>query len=107
MTAFQLLYGRLSDIFGRKPTLLFAFAVFGLGCLFCGLARTMTELIAARIFAGVGGGGFNTLSTIMLSEAVPLRDRGTWQGYRNLIFALGLGTGVLGGAITDSLGWRW
>ena len=107
LTAFQLLYGRLSDIFGRKPVLLFAFAVFGLGCLFCGLARTVTELIAARMLAGVGGGGFSTLSAIMLSDTVPLRDRGTWQGYRNVVFAIGLATGVSGGAIADSLGWRW
>jgi MFS family permease len=49
LTSFQPLYGRLSDIFGRKPALLFGYAVFGLGCLFCGLARNMNELIAARV----------------------------------------------------------
>jgi MFS family permease len=46
------LYGKLSDIFGRKPALLFAYTVFGLGCLFCGLARNLKELVAARAFAG-------------------------------------------------------
>jgi MFS family permease len=46
------LYGKLSDIFGRKPALLFAYTVFGLGCLFCGLARNLNELLAARAFAG-------------------------------------------------------
>lgn len=49
LTSFQPLYGKLSDIFGRKPALLFAYAIFGLGCLFCGLARNMNELIAARV----------------------------------------------------------
>lgn len=49
LTSFQPLYGRLSDIFGRKPALLFGYAIFGLGCLFCGLARNMNELIAARV----------------------------------------------------------
>jgi MFS family permease len=52
LTSFQPLYGKLSDIFGRKPALLFAYAVFGLGCLFCGLARNLKELVAARAFAG-------------------------------------------------------
>ncbi len=49
LTSFQPLYGKLSDIFGRKPTLLFGYAIFGTGCLFCGLARNMNELIAARV----------------------------------------------------------
>lgn len=49
LTSFQPLYGKMSDIFGRKSALLFAYAVFGLGCLFCGLARNMNELIAARV----------------------------------------------------------
>lgn len=49
LTSFQPLYGKLSDIFGRKPALLFGYAVFGTGCLFCGLARNMNELIAARV----------------------------------------------------------
>jgi MFS family permease len=52
LTSFQPLYGKLSDIFGRKPALLFAYTVFGLGCLFCGLARNLNELVAARAFAG-------------------------------------------------------
>src|SRR5204863_5880228 len=54
------LYGKLSDIFGRKPCLIFAYSIFVLGCLFCGLARTMNELICARAFSGIGGGGMTT-----------------------------------------------
>ena len=49
LTSFQPLYGKLSDIFGRKPALLFGYAIFGTGCLFCGLARNMNELVAARV----------------------------------------------------------
>ncbi|GLB38914.1 hypothetical protein LshimejAT787_0600760 [Lyophyllum shimeji] len=60
MTSFQPLYGKLSDIFGRKGCLLFAYTIFALGCLGCGLARNMTELIASRAFAGIGGGGMST-----------------------------------------------
>lgn len=49
LSSFQPLYGKLSDIFGRKSCLLFAYAIFGLGCLWCGLARNMNELIVARV----------------------------------------------------------
>jgi MFS family permease len=108
LTTFQPLYGKLSDIFGRKPTLLFAYAVFGLGCLFCGIAQTIEELIAARAFAGIGGGGMTTVTSIMFSDIIPLRKRGTWQGYINIVFATGAAIGApLGGVFADSIGWRW
>ncbi|EEP77459.1 conserved hypothetical protein [Uncinocarpus reesii 1704] len=108
LTSFQPLYGRLSDIFGRKACLLFAYAVFGLGCVFCGLARDIKELIAARVFQGIGGGGMTTVVSILLSDIVPLRDRGIWQGVINIIYATGSGLGApLGGFMTDSIGWRW
>lgn len=54
------LYGKMSDIFGRKPCLLFAYLVFALGCLLCGLSRSMNELVIARAIAGIGGGGMTT-----------------------------------------------
>ena len=59
LTSFQPLYGKLSDIFGRKPCLLFAYTIFGLGCLFCGLARSLKELVAAIAFAGTSTVLFN------------------------------------------------
>ena len=52
LTSFQPLYGKLSDIFGRKACLLFAYSVFGLGCLLCGVSGNLQELVAARAFAG-------------------------------------------------------
>ncbi|KAI9783018.1 MAG: hypothetical protein M1816_001632 [Peltula sp. TS41687] len=108
LVSFQPLYGKLSDIFGRKPALLSAYTLFGLGCLFCGLARNMTELIAARAFAGIGGGGMTTVVSILLSDIVALRDRGTYQGYVNIVYATGAGLGApVGGAIADYIGWRW
>lgn len=55
LTSFQPLYGKLSDIFGRKACLLYAYAVFGLGCLFCGLAQDIKQLIAARVGPLPGG----------------------------------------------------
>ena len=108
LTSFQPLYGKLSDIFGRKNCLLFGYVVFGLGCLFCGLAQDMNQLIAARAFAGIGGGGMTTVVSIILSDAISLRERGQWQGYINIIYAAGAGTGApLGGILADSVGWRW
>jgi MFS family permease len=127
LTSFQPLYGKLSDIFGRKPCLLFGYAVFGIGCLGCGLARNINQLIAARVcshivscldhvmltifeqvFQGIGGGGMTTVVSILMSDIVPLRDRGLWQGIINIIYATGAGTGApLGGILADYIGWRW
>ncbi|KAF8523955.1 MFS general substrate transporter [Hysterangium stoloniferum] len=108
LTAFQPLYGKLSDIFGRKSCLLFAYSTFGIGCLACGLSRNMTELIAGRIFTGLGGGGMTTVVSILISDIVPLRERGTWQGILSIIFSTGSACGApLGGILADSIGWRW
>ncbi|KAL4942045.1 hypothetical protein BDV06DRAFT_170518 [Aspergillus oleicola] len=108
LTSFQPLYGKLSDIFGRKSCLLFAYAVFGIGCLACGLAGSINQLIAARVFQGIGGGGMTTVVSILLSDIIPLRERGVWQGVINIIYATGSGVGApLGGILADYIGWRW
>lgn len=108
LTSCQPLYGKLSDIFGRKECLLFAYSVFGIGCLGCGLAQSMLQLCVSRAVAGVGGAGMTSVVAILISDIVPLRDRGVWQGYINLIFGLGTATGApLGGILADSIGWRW
>ena len=68
----------------------------------------MTQLVIARTISGIGGGGMNSLVSILLTDIVPLRERGVWQGYLNLIFAAGTSTGApLGGLLADSIGWRW
>ncbi|KAL1871414.1 hypothetical protein Daus18300_004781 [Diaporthe australafricana] len=108
LTSCQPLYGKLSDIFGRKECLLFAYVVFGLGCLGCGLAQDITQLIVSRAVAGIGGGGMNAVVSILLTDIVPLRERGIWQGYMNIIFGAGTATGApLGGLLAETLGWRW
>ncbi|EKM56847.1 uncharacterized protein PHACADRAFT_118869 [Phanerochaete carnosa HHB-10118-sp] len=108
LTSFQPLYGKLSDIFGRRSCLVFSYVVFALGCLFCGLARNMPELIAARALTGIGGGGMSTVASIVMSDVVPLRERGTWQGVANMVYATGLAVGApLGGYLADTIGWRW
>ncbi|KAG7088916.1 hypothetical protein E1B28_012861 [Marasmius oreades] len=108
VTAFQPLYGKLSDIFGRKTCLLFAYCVFGIGSLLCGLSQTMDQLILSRALAGIGGGGLPPITTIILSDVVTLRSRGTWQGVLNIIFSVGSMIGApLGGYLADTIGWRW
>jgi hypothetical protein len=94
LSAFQPLYGKLSDIFGRKQCLLFAYLIFGIGSVGCGLARNIGELVAARAFAGVGGGGMNVCTSIMMSDILGLRERGTWQGYVNVVYATGAAAGA-------------
>ncbi|TKY87293.1 hypothetical protein EX895_003970 [Sporisorium graminicola] len=108
-TAFQPLYGRASDIFGRKPATLFASAIFLVGSLLCGLSQTFWQLCAARALAGIGGGGLTTMATLVTSDLVSLKQRGTWQGLGNLVYATGAALGgPLGGALADGgLGWRW
>ncbi|KAI1648451.1 MFS general substrate transporter [Daldinia loculata] len=108
LTVFQPLYGRLSDIFGRKECLLFGYAVFGLACLGCGLSRDIVELCVARAIAGIGGGGMNAVVTILVTDLVSLRDRGLFQGYINVVYTAGMVSGApIGGLIADTIGWRW
>ena len=93
-TSFQPLYGKLSDIFGRRACLLFAYTIFGLGCLGCGLSTSLGQLVSARAFSGIGGGGMTTVVSILVSDLVPLRSRGSWQGVLNIVFASGAATGA-------------
>lgn len=81
-TAFQLINGRLSDIFGRKNLLLICLALMGLGDLACGFAQTAEQLFGFRSVAGVGGGGINSIVMIIVSDITTLENRGTYQGWR-------------------------
>lgn len=104
---FTPLYGRLSDILGRKGAMLLALSLFGSGTLLCGLAPSMDALIAARAVAGMGGGGVMTVSSIAVTDLIPLRQRGLYQGMTNILFGLGAGLGgPLGGWMNDTFGWR-
>lgn len=79
LTSFQPLYGKLSDIFGRKPCLLFAYAIFGIGCLFCGLARNINELIAARVCLSCGS-ALAFLGQFTINDSIGL-PRHWWRRY--------------------------
>ncbi|KAI1043449.1 hypothetical protein LB505_002048 [Fusarium chuoi] len=107
--ACQPISGRLTDIFGRGPGLVFSNIFFAAGNLICGLAHDQTTMIIGRVVAGIGGGGLMSISTFLGSDLVPLRKRGIIQGLGNICYGSGamLG-GVFGGLINDhtSQGWR-
>ncbi|KAH6586224.1 hypothetical protein BASA50_000689 [Batrachochytrium salamandrivorans] len=107
-TAFAPLYGKFADIFGRKPTFLFAVAIFEIGSLICGAANSIELLIVGRAVSGVGGGGIISLVLIIISDIVSFRDRGKYQGIIGAVFGLSSVLGpLLGGTFTDTLSWRW
>ncbi|KAI4946024.1 hypothetical protein J4E91_007466 [Alternaria rosae] len=107
-TAFQLINGRLSDIFGRKNLLLISLMLMALGDLGCGFAKTAVQLFVLRAIAGIGGGGINSLVMIIVSDITTLQNRGKYQGWLGAVIALGNGAGpFLGGAIVEGATWRW
>ncbi|RDW75453.1 MFS drug transporter-2 [Coleophoma cylindrospora] len=109
-TSFQLLYGRLSDIWSRKLVLLTGLAIFFIGSLASSLSQNVIQLIIFRALTGVGGGGLMTVAQIIVSDVVSLRDRGKYQGILGAVVAIANGIGpVIGGALAgiSTQSWRW
>ena len=107
VACFTPIYGRLCDILGRRNTLLLAQSFFATGTLLCGLSNSMPMLIAARAIAGMGAGGVTTTASVVMSDLVPLKNRGLLQGLTNIVFGLGGGLGgPIGGWLNDSIGWK-
>jgi len=102
------LYGKISDLFGRKKIFQFAIVVFLIGSALCGLSQTMSQLIFFRGLQGLGAGGLMALVFAIIGDIVSPRQRGRYQGYFGAVFAVSSITGpLLGGFFTDSLSWRW
>ncbi|HEY4254673.1 MAG TPA: MDR family MFS transporter [Roseomonas sp.] len=102
------IYGRLSDLYGRRPVLLFSVAVFVAGSILCALSQSMLMLILARAFQGLGGGGLRSVAIAVVSDILPPRERGKYQGYLSVTFATANVIGpVLGGVLSDSLSWHY
>ncbi len=101
-------YGKISDLFGRKPVLLTAIALFIAGSIFGAFAQDMTALIIARVIQGLGGGGLMILSQAAIADVIPARDRGRYMGILGAVFAVSSVAGpLLGGWFTEGPGWRW
>ncbi|KAK7205584.1 MFS multidrug transporter [Myxozyma melibiosi] len=108
VAACQPLYGKLSDILGRKKLLIFSNVLFAIGCFFCGISKNLWFLVFGRIVAGVGGAGLTSLSSITLNDLVPLRQRSLLQGIGSVLYNAGASLGgVFGGFVTETIGWRW
>ncbi|MHB1304850.1 MAG: MDR family MFS transporter [Acidiphilium sp.] len=107
-TATTPLYGRLSDQFGRRRTLIPSIVLFVVASCFCALAHTLPELIGARALQGVGGGGLLAISQAAIADVVSPRERGKYQGWLAGTWGVASTAGpVVGGWVTDHLTWRW
>jgi EmrB/QacA subfamily drug resistance transporter len=108
------LYGKLSDIYGRRPFFLFAIGIFIVGSFLCGLSQNMYELAAFRAIQGIGAGGLMSLALAIIGDIVPPRERAKYQGLFLAVFGTASVIGpILGGffAGADTIlwvdGWRW
>ena len=108
------LYGKLSDLYGRKPFYLFAISIFVVGSVLCGFASSVYELAGFRALQGIGAGGLMSLAFAIVGDIVPPRERGRYQGYFMSVFATSSVLGpVLGGFLAGQsqifghAGWRW
>ena len=102
------LYGKLSDMYGRKALFFVAIGIFLVGSILCGLAQSMLELISFRALQGLGAGGLLTLAQTTIGDLIAPRERGRYQGLFGAVFAACSVAGpLLGGVITDLLSWRW
>ncbi|MEN4473783.1 MDR family MFS transporter [Mycolicibacterium cosmeticum] len=100
--------GKLGDLFGRKTVFQVSIVFFLAGSVLCGLAQSMTMLVAARALQGIGGGAIMVTATAVIGEVIPLRDRGRYQGALGAVFGVTTVIGpLLGGFFTDHLSWRW
>ncbi|WP_053226044.1 MDR family MFS transporter [Solirubrobacter soli] len=102
------LYGKLSDLYGRRRLFVVAITIFLVGSALCGFAQSMGQLIAFRALQGVGAGGLIPLSQAAIADLFSPRERGRYQGYIGAMWATAAIAGpLLGGTLTDSASWRW
>ncbi|WP_194244283.1 MDR family MFS transporter [Nonomuraea phyllanthi] len=102
------LYGKLSDMYGRKNLYLSAIVVFVAGSALCGLAQSMGQLVAFRALQGIGAGGLMVLNMTIVGDLVTPRERARFQGIFGAVFTLATVAGpILGGYLTEHVSWRW
>ncbi|GIH99793.1 MFS transporter [Planobispora takensis] len=108
MTASTPLWGKLSDLYGRKFMFQTALVIFAVSSVAAGFSQDMGQLIAARAVQGIGAGGLAALPQIILGDVVEPRERGRYSGYIGAVFGVSTVAGpLLGGFIVDNMSWRW
>lgn len=101
-------WGKLGDLYGRKHVYLISIVLFLAGSALAGAAQSMSWLIAARAFQGIGAGGIGAGAFALIAALVPPRERGRYQGMTASVMAIGtIGGPLLGGFVTGHFGWRW
>jgi EmrB/QacA subfamily drug resistance transporter len=107
-TASTPLYGKLGDMYGRKPVFLAAILIFLTGSMLSGLSQTMDQLIAFRALQGIGAGGLMVGAQAIIADIVPPRERGRYMGLIGSVFAVASVAGpLLGGFLVEAISWRW
>jgi EmrB/QacA subfamily drug resistance transporter len=107
-TAATPLWGKISDLYGRRLIFQIAIVIFLAGSALSGLSQNMTELIGFRALQGIGGGGLFAIALSIIGDVIPPRERGRYQGYFGAVFGISSVAGpLLGGWFTDGPGWRW
>lgn len=102
------IYGKLSDLYGRKYFVLGAIGIFLLGSILSGFSQSMTQLIIFRAIQGIGGGAIFANAFATIGDLFPPAERGKWQGLFGAVFGLSSVIGPsLGGFLTDNVSWRW
>ncbi len=107
-TATVIVYGKLSDVYGRKKLFLAGIGIFLAGSILCGLSQDIVQLIVFRGIQGIGGGAILVNSMAIIADLFPPAERGKWQGAIGSAFGLASIVGpLLGGYLTDTVGWHW
>ncbi len=102
------IYGKLSDLFGRRPMMMIGVSLFLLGSLLCALSQEMWQLILFRGLQGVGAGAIFPIALAIIGDLFSPRERGKYQGLFGAVFALSSILGpAIGGLLTDTVGWHW